>query len=125
MVTKAATPVAYPYKTFYVRAGNTNSENGKLIARFTTDKEGIYSIALSPGIYSIIVEAQLNLINPTEYKTENQRVNEPCLVDWWKKPYYLLEVNDQNITSLNFTFVHRCFLTNDIPCITYIGPMPH
>ena len=125
MRTKAATPVAYPNKTFYVRAGRTNRENGEVIKRFTTDNEGLYSIALLPGIYSIIVEEQLNAVNPKDYTTENQKVNESCLADWWKKPYYLLEVKDQNITSLNFTFVHRCFLTNDIPCITYTGPMPH
>jgi hypothetical protein len=57
--------------------------------------------------------------------TKNQIVDEQCLIEWWKKPYYLLEVKDQNITSLNFIFIHRCFLNNDIPCISYGGPMPH
>lgn len=125
MRAKAATPVAYPNKTFYVRTGPTNTENGEVIKRFTTDKDGLYTLTLSPGIYSIIVEEQLNALNPQEYTTKTQKVAESCLADWWKKPYHRLEVTHQNITSLNFTFVHRCFLTNDIPCITYTGPMPH
>ncbi|GAB3219800.1 hypothetical protein GCM10027423_50280 [Spirosoma arcticum] len=125
MRTRAATPVAYPNKTFYVRTGNTNSEQGEVIRQFTTNKEGLYALTLKPGIYSIIVEEQLSAIKPQDYMTKTQKVDEPCLADWWKTPYYLLKVNHQNITSLNFTFTHRCFLTNDIPCITYTGPMPH
>lgn len=125
MLAKAATPIAYPNKTFYVRAGKANSATGKIVTRFSTDKEGLYTVSLSPGIYSIIVEEQLKAIDAKAYATTNQRVDEKCLVDWWTKPYYLLEVKEQPINGLNFTFVHRCFLTNDIPCITYIGPMPH
>ena len=102
-----------------------NSEQGKIIERFTTDKEGLYDIALLPGTYSIIVEEQLHPVDLKKYSTTNQKVDEKCMIEWWKKPYYVLEVNHQNITSLNFTFTHRCFLTNDIPCITYTGPMPH
>ena len=50
--------------------------------------------------------------------------DEKCLKAWWAKPYYLLEVKDKDISDLNFTFHHRCFVPGDIPCINYIGPMP-
>lgn len=125
MLTIVTTPVAYPNKTFYVRKGNTNTKNGEIVNHFTTNSEGFFSLSLLPGIYSIIVEEQLNAINPKKYITETQKVNESCLIDWWGKPYYLLEVKDQNINSLNFTFMHRCFLNTDIPCVDYKGPLLH
>ena len=125
MLIKATNPVAFPNKTFYLRNGNTNTENGTIAKSFTTNKEGLFCVKLSPGTYSIILEEQLKAIHPEDYRSENQKVNEQCLIEWWKKPYYLLEVKDQNIISLNFTFIHRCFLTTDIPCITYTGPLPH
>jgi len=125
MLAKVTTLVAYPNKKFYVRKGSTNRKNGKVVKHFTTNGEGFFSLSLLPGIYSIIVEEQLNTINPQNYITDTQNVNEQCLIEWWEKPYYLLEIKDQNINSLNFKFTHRCFLHTDIPCIDYKGPMPH
>lgn len=124
MLDKLAMPKTYPDKKFYVRKGNANNSNAKIVTTFITDSAGGFSIRLKPGIYSIIVEEQLHPIKPNEYINENQQMDSKCLDEWWAKPYYLLEVKNKNINDLNFVFHHRCFISNDIPCITYQGPLP-
>ncbi len=124
MLDKIAIPIAYPNKKFYIRRGKTNSLNLKFLKSFNTDKDGNYTIRLPNGIYSIILEEQLKEINISNYTTINQQVDTNCIKEWWSNPYYLLEVKNKNISDLDFNFHHRCFVTNDIPCLNYVGPMP-
>ena len=124
MLDQIATPVAYPNKKFYIRKGKTNSLNNNFLKSFTTDKDGNFTIRLRKGIYSIILEEQLKEINSADYTSTNQQVDTSCIKEWWSKPYSILEVKNKNITQLNFNFHHRCFVTNDIPCLNYVGPMP-
>lgn len=125
MLDKLTAPIPYPNKTFYVRKGKTNMENGRVIAHFTTDKGGFFSVELPRGIYSIILEEQLQFVDSKLYKTKNQKVDEDCLAEWWKKPYYILDVQGPDTPPLTFIFTQRCFLKTDIPCVTYTGPIPH
>ncbi len=116
----------FPNKTFYVRSGSINTLESKVVASFTTDQQGRFSITLPPGIYSIILEEQLNTIDYELYRGKNQQVDEKCLAEWWKKPYYVLTVPPSTPPDpLRFLFIHRCHLTTDIPCITYSGPFTH
>ena len=120
---KAATPVAYSGKKFYIREGNTNTLKNKIIGSFTIDSIGKFSVKLHSGTYSVIQEEQVHLLRISDYINPNQQVDTNCLKNWWAAPYALLVVKDKNITDLNFTFHHQCFIA-DIPCIMYVGPMP-
>ena len=124
LLDKLAVPVAYAGKKFYIRPGKTNSVKIKTIKSFTTNDAGEFSFRLSPGIYAIILEEQLHKIKAGDYTKQDQSVDEKCLQQWWVKPYYVLEVKGKNINRLNFNFHHPCFISSDIPCITYNGPMP-
>lgn len=118
---------AKPYagKTFYIRKGNTNTLKSKIILSFKADEKGNFSFLLPPGIYSIIQEAQVKEINAKDYnKSGSFQADVTCLKNWWLKPYYTLEVKDKDVTELHFKFHHPCFVSNDIPCIQYTGPMP-
>lgn len=123
LLQQMATPVAYPGKTFYTKSGTVNDLAMPVLTSFTTDSTGHFSIHLSPGIYAIILKEQLAELNAADYETKTQVVDKDCLAEWWKKPYYLLEVKQQDISSLNFVFHHRCYIANDIPCIRYRGPL--
>jgi hypothetical protein len=115
-------PLPYANKIFYVRIGEINSLDNKIITKFTSDSSGNFTIRLPQGIYSILVEEQIKPIEAKDYITKLQTVDEKCLQTWWQKPYYLLVVKKKN-EPLNFNFHHRCYLKNDIPCVTYIGPV--
>lgn len=118
-------PRPFPDKVFYIRKGKTNTADGEIIQSFTTDKEGLFSIKLPPGTYSIIVEEQLKEIDPKDYEKKNLKVDAQCLAEWWKKPFYQLEVKGQDIDSLAFLITHPCYTRTDIPCVNYTGPLPH
>lgn len=124
MLDRLAIPVDYPGKKFYVRRGKINTINTKIVSSFISGKEGEFSIQLEPGTYSIILEEQLNEIKAEDYVKQYQQVDTQCLKEWWIQPYYLLEVKEKTITDLNFVFQHRCFISVDLPCITYTGPLP-
>ena len=119
-----ATPVAYPGKKFYIRKGQVNDPGAGIVQGFTTGADGEFSIELSTGTYSLIVEEQRKNIKATDLEKEFQQVDKQCLLEWWIKPLYVLQVKDKNISGLSFNFHHRCFISGDIPCITYNGPMP-
>ncbi|MEP7164078.1 MAG: hypothetical protein ABI741_05250 [Ferruginibacter sp.] len=119
-----AKPVAYAGKKFYIRRGEINDTKNKVIKSFTTGKDGDFCIRLAPGTYAIILEEQLDTINIKDYTKPDQLVDEQCMLSWWTKPYYLLKVKDSNIRKLNFSFFHRCFISIEIPCISYQGPQP-
>ncbi|MBL0341118.1 MAG: hypothetical protein IPP71_09440 [Bacteroidetes bacterium] len=124
MLEKLATPSSYPGKKFYIRKGQINSLQEEIVAEFVSDTNGLFSIHMEPGTYSIILQEQVSKIKVEDYANKNQKIDEKCLNEWWGKPYIVLVVMDQNINDLNFIFRHRCFITNDIPCITYTGPLP-
>jgi hypothetical protein len=123
LLDQLATPVAYPNKKFYIRLGKTNNAKAGIIKSFTTDSTGSFSTQLVPGTYSIILEEQVHKINAGNYTKKYEVADNKCLQEWWAKPYYVLEVKNNNTDQLNFVFHHRCYLSNDIPCITYIGPL--
>jgi hypothetical protein len=124
MIDNLAKPVAYPGKKFFVRRGKINSTENKIVKSFISDSIGEFSIDLPAGTYSIIQEEQVNEIKASHLIKENLEVDSACLQKWWSEPYYILEVNGKNKEPLNFNFHHRCFISSDIPCISYHGPMP-
>ena len=124
LLARLATPIAYPAKKFYIRRGKINTTKARIIKSFTTDSAGFFSISLAPGVHAVILEEQLCKIKPNQYNTKYQQADNKCLQQWWATPFYLLEVKDKNISELNFNFLHRCYVTSDIPCITYRGPLP-
>ena len=116
-----ATPKPYPNKTFSIRKGSKNNICNKIIKKFITDCNGNFSFNLPKGTYSIIVEEQVEPIKAKDYNTKLQTVNDSCLQKWWSEPYYLIKVEKKN-NPLHFTIHHQCYIDNDIPCITYVGP---
>ena len=115
----------YAGKIFYVRKGNTNTLKAKIILSFKADADGKFSFQLPPGIYSIIQEPQVKEMNMKNYnKKGSLQADASCLKNWWLKPYYILEIKDKDVTGLHFKFHHPCFVSDDIPCIRYTGPMP-
>lgn len=122
LLKKLATPAPYPGKKFYIRAGKVNSATGKIIVSFVTDENGLFSLKLAPGIYSMIVEEQLKPIDIKQLEAPQLKADEKCLKDWWAKPFYLLVVKNRDISNLSFNIHHACFVEHDVPCLQYIGP---
>lgn len=128
LLEQLAEPKPYLNKKFHVIKGDTNTSSHKIILSFISDSAGNFSFQLEPGTYSILLDEQSSSPDAKKYKKQSQSIDEDCYKDWWAKPYYLLEVEESSKTAtikgLNFNFHHRCFISNDIPCLQYMGPMP-
>lgn len=125
MLSEYSTPKPYANKVFYVRKGKVNSTKAEVITSFTTDANGEFSFQITPGTYSIIQEKQLKKLNSKDLKSDNYvKVDAKCMKAWWTKPFYLLEVKTENVTIPDWNIHHKCFVSGDIPCMNYEGPMP-
>ena len=118
---------AKPYagKVFYVKKGKQNDAKQKVIMTLVCDSVGNFSGTLPPGNYIIVLAEQTKAL---DYKALSKMPNivydKNCMQQWWLKPYYQFEITDKNIEGLSFHFQHRCFVPLDIPCLSYVGPMP-
>ena len=102
-----------------------NSTKGEVITSFTIDAKGEFSFQITPGTYSIIQAKQLKALKASDFvSTESLQVDAKCMKEWWVKPYYLLEVKTSNIVIPNWSIHHPCFVSGDIPCVSYTGQMP-
>ena len=124
MLAELTSPQVYPDKKFYIRKDTINSEKKSIILNFISDQDGNFSFQLDPGTYMILLEEQVKKPDLPAYRSSALTAEESCIMDWWKKPYYILIVGEQNISGLDFNFYHRCFNKSDIPCVHYNGPMP-
>ena len=128
LLEQLAEPKPFPKKKLYVIKGDTNTASHQIILNFTSDSAGNFSFQIEPGTYSVILEEQASAPDAKKYKTQVQAIDEACYKNWWAKPYYLLEVpaaeKQTIIKGLNFNFHHRCFISSDVPCLQYGGPMP-
>ncbi len=125
MLKEYSNPKPYKGKTLYVRPGSTNNVKQPVLLKFVADSAGKFSFQLKPGTYAIIQAEQVKELNVKNLPVGNAvQADQECLKAWWKKPYYLLVVKDKKISGLNFNFHHPCFITSDVPCLQYMGPMP-
>jgi hypothetical protein len=125
MLEEYSKPYPYNGKVFYIRKGKINSTKAAVVLSFTVNALGKFLYQLPPGIYSIIQESQFKALNLKDYQNNGfTKEDADCLKKWWLKPYYILEVKDKDISNLHFEFHHPCFVSGDIPCVQYDGPMP-
>lgn len=114
----------FPNKTLHLVKGATHTLGGPILARFTSDSTGRFSIRLAPGTYSVLVDEQVAPPEVKRYEARFVKMDEACFKEWWAKPYSTLEVGTSDLSGLRFHFDHRCFIKYDIPCLRYVGPPP-
>ena len=115
----------YAGKIFYVKKGKSNDAKQKILMKIVLDSSGHFSFHLPPGNYVLLLAEQLK---PIDFKALSKLTNitydKTCVQQWWQKAYLNLEIKDKNIEDLQFHFQHPCFISGDMPCLTYTGPMP-
>lgn len=114
-------PFPYPNRTIYLRQGNGNFDEKKVIDSITSDSLGNFSHKLKAGIYCI-VEKQKTV--PFKYPVNTAEVtwDTACYRKNYQRCDFVLEVN-QNLDSLKIVMSRDCYWKN--PCMkTYIGPRP-
>jgi hypothetical protein len=99
-----------------------NTTTAPIVASFVADNEGLFSVELPKGTYSIITEEQLNTINALDLGKDVE-ADKKCIEEWWTKPLVLIKVSgDVKLPAI--IFEKKCFIKSDIPCLRYTGPLP-
>jgi hypothetical protein len=96
------------------------------MVRVTTDDNGVFSIDLEDGKYSIISEDKALTLDEfiKKRKIEGQYYqysDDACFETWRNTPEITIELTHP--TEEVVTISHRCY-TGDNPCMKYTGPYP-
>lgn len=125
MLEEYAHPKAYRGKTLYVRKGAFNDVKQNIVLKFTADSLGKFTFTLPVGTYCILQAEQVKALDLKKLPDQQGVTKDvACLKTWWKTPLQVLTIKDKNVSGLDFNFHHPCFVSGDIPCMNYNGPMP-
>ena len=47
-----------------------------------------------------------------------------CFAKWWATPLKVIEVKAGEPLNIEMNFHKQCFISKDVPCLHYDGPMP-
>jgi hypothetical protein len=120
-------PKPYAGKVLHVREGKNNASGGKVVLRIVTNDSGYFSGSLPPGSYCIVQEEQLKPLNISGIKGAKDKplaVDSNCLDKWWSGSLATFQVPRNDTSGILINFHHPCFVSGDVPCIRYVGPMP-
>jgi hypothetical protein len=123
VVDHASMEVPYHNKKFYIKKGNINNLTSAVIDSFITDSLGQFRLRLPVGQYCLLQPQQMEKLDSKKIETRFIKADSLCLQAWWAKPYHVLVVKKTNNKPLRFVFQKRCYITSDIPCLHYNGPM--
>jgi hypothetical protein len=123
-----ATPRPIPGKKIYIKKGEVNSFDNKVLIVLTTDSKGNFHTKLAPGKYLVVDSTKndmsyYNMLLKT-YKnqtTSYEAIDTLCLKEWYMKPNCVFDVIDTEVKDLSVNFHKTC---DDIPCSRFRGPMP-
>lgn len=122
------TPSPRPTKKIYIKKGEVNSFNSKVLLELMTDTAGKFRTRLPPGKYLIVDEDKKDmtyynkLLKEHKNKTQNyEAVDTVCLKEWYLKPDYIFEVKNTEVKNISVNYHKVCF---NLPCTYYRGPYP-
>ncbi|MDB0037991.1 prealbumin-like fold domain-containing protein [bacterium] len=122
---EAGTSSPIANQVFYIYKDERPASTTKMI-KVTTDNEGIFSIDLKKGVYSVISEDKALPID--EFIKKKKIIDkfytysdDSCFKTWRTTPDFIIDLSTP--TNELITIQERCF-TGDNPCMQYTGPHP-
>lgn len=128
ILAQCATPLPLAHKKIYIKSGEKNSSDSKVILALTSDSNGNFRTKLKPGKY-IVVDASKKdvshykmLLKKYKDKTESYwPIDTLCLKEWFLEPAGIFEVTGQEVKKISVNFHKEC---HDVPCARFRGPLP-
>ena len=126
IIAQLGTPKPVSGKKIYIKKGEENSPESKVIIVLTTDGEGKFHARLRPGKYFIVDETKKDasyynmLLKTYALQTEHwEAIDQPCLQEWFSRPAAVFEVSEAAPKIITVNFHKTC---EEIPCARYRGP---
>jgi hypothetical protein len=128
LLAQLATPRPITNKTIYIKKGEVNSFDNKVLLKLTTDSKGNFRTKLAPGKYLVVDStkndmAYYNMLLKT-YKNQTasyDAIDTLCLKEWYMKPAASFEVANTEIKDISVNFHRTC---RDVPCAGFRGELP-
>jgi hypothetical protein len=127
MLAELATPKPAVNKVIYIKMGEENSFDSKVILRLTTDEHGKFHAKLRPGKYLVVDSAKADtcyynrLLTTYKDRTTNyEPIDVSCLKEWYLKPDGVFEVAEKGSGDIHINFQINC--PEYLPCARYRGP---
>jgi hypothetical protein len=120
-------PKPYAGKVLHVRLGADNNAGGKVVLKLVADSAGFFSGSLPAGSYCIVQEEQLKPLDLSAISGKGDtpvNIDTICIRKWWNGRLAEIDLTSKNVSGLSVNFHHPCFVSGDVPCRRYSGPMP-
>ncbi len=124
------TPRPLEGKKIFVKQGDKNTFNAKVIIEAVSDSAGKIQFMLPSGKYFIVEEKKKDrgyydtllekYLTPT---TEFSAIDTSCLKAWYELPDLIFEIKSDESNNLKLNFHRKCSY-NEIPCIQFRGHLP-
>ncbi|MFN6946979.1 MAG: hypothetical protein ACK4ND_18695 [Cytophagaceae bacterium] len=121
-------PIAYSGKKLYLKKGEINDPDGKILNIYTTDENGLISLSLPKGLYYLVCEEKKDrsfykrLVTNFSNKSSH-RVDLECLDKWLQTPDIIVDLRKVKGVEVSHNFHEPCSW-NKNPCTQYFGPLP-
>jgi hypothetical protein len=127
MLAQLATPKPMPGKRIYIKKGEVNSFDSKVLLVLTSDAKGNFHTKLAPGKYLIVDSTKKDmtyynmLLKNYKVQTEHyEAIDTLCLKEWFMKPNAVFEVVDKEVKDVIVNFHKTC--DDVLPCSRFRGP---
>lgn len=128
ILTQLGTPKPVSGKKIYIKQGEVNTFESKVILALTTDEKGNFRAKLKPGKYLVVDSLKKDLTHYNmllkTYKaqtTSYEPIDPVCLKEWFMKPAGTFEVTGKETKNIAVNFHITC---RDVPCAGFRGPYP-
>jgi hypothetical protein len=125
------TPKKLPNQKVYIRPGTTNDWNVPIVAEGISDINGVVTVELVDGTYSVVFE---NKVNTSFYKQllqqfgdkpfEDGGIDKNCLEKFMQTAEAVFEVNNGKTATAIIVNVHNPCSWERIPCLPFDGNLP-
>ncbi|TAL60454.1 MAG: hypothetical protein EPN85_07175 [Bacteroidetes bacterium] len=122
------TPKPAANKKIYIKEGDVNTFESKVLLALTTDAKGDFHAKLRSGRYLIVDSTKKDLAHYTlllnAYKNQTKSydaIDTACLKEWYMKPAGAFEITGKETKNVSVNFHITC---RDVPCAWFRGPYP-
>lgn len=130
LLNELQTPKPFANKKLYLKRGNQNTVESKILREVVADSLGIIKLQLTPGYYFLVDEEKKDrtyydyVVKTYKVQTKEEGpVDMDCFNKWFTTPELSINLSAKSPKKFKLNINHECKWSGK-PCIPYFGPVP-